>query len=70
MMLSLSATPDDFFSFLLYGQIFKSFLFGFPQNWESCALGCFREEAEAGAYSVNVMDNVSTVFEEISADGK
>ncbi|GAU17420.1 hypothetical protein TSUD_232970 [Trifolium subterraneum] len=51
-------------------EIFKSFLFGFPQNWESCALGCFREEAEAGAYSVNVMDNVSAVFEEISADGE
>ncbi|XP_045811302.1 kinetochore-associated protein KNL-2 homolog isoform X1 [Trifolium pratense] len=52
-------------------EIFKSFLFGFPQNWESCALGCFREEAEVGAYSVNVvMDNVSAGFEEISADGE
>ncbi|PNY02901.1 hypothetical protein L195_g026222, partial [Trifolium pratense] len=35
---------------------------------ESCALGCFREEAEVGPYSVNVvMDNVSAGFEEISA---
>lgn len=39
-------------------QIFKSFLFGFPQNWESSFLSCVREESETGTDSGNaVLDN-------------
>ncbi|KAI5395359.1 uncharacterized protein LOC127093321 isoform X2 [Lathyrus oleraceus] len=51
-------------------QIFKSFYIGFPSYWESCALDCFREEAEPITDSVNaVMDTVSAAREDISSEG-
>ncbi|XP_073224191.1 uncharacterized protein [Cicer arietinum] len=52
-------------------QVFNGFLFGFPPNWESYALDCFREESEAGTDLVDaVLDNACPSCQEILADGE
>ncbi|CAJ2651657.1 unnamed protein product [Trifolium pratense] len=52
-------------------QISKSFLYGFPPNWESYALECIKEEFEAGIDLANaVPENVSTICHEILYDGE
>ncbi|XP_024634936.1 kinetochore-associated protein KNL-2 homolog isoform X1 [Medicago truncatula] len=52
-------------------QIFKSFLFGFPQNWESSFLSCVREESETGTDSGNaVLDNEFAFYQGTFSVGK
>ncbi|GAU44084.1 hypothetical protein TSUD_399660 [Trifolium subterraneum] len=51
-------------------QILKSFLYGFPPNWEIYALECIKEESEAGIDLANaVPENVFTICQEILSDG-
>ncbi|WJX18308.1 hypothetical protein P8452_08117 [Trifolium repens] len=52
-------------------QILKSFLYGFPPNWESYALECIKEESEVGIDSANAVPaNVSTICQEILSDSE
>ncbi|TKY52819.1 SANT associated [Spatholobus suberectus] len=51
-------------------EVFNRFLFGFPPNWESYALDCFREESTSGTdLCSDVPDNVSDSCPEILSDG-
>lgn len=50
-------------------QIFKSFLFGFSENWESSFLACVREQPETGTDSGNaVLDNEFAFYQGTFSD--
>ncbi|XP_027364399.1 kinetochore-associated protein KNL-2 homolog [Abrus precatorius] len=50
-------------------QVFSHFLFGFPLDWESCALDCFREESSTGSdFGSAFPDDVSATSPEIIPD--
>ncbi|KAL2992297.1 hypothetical protein AAZX31_10G041400 [Glycine max] len=51
-------------------EVFNRFLFGFPPDWESYALDCFREESTTGTdLGSAVPDNVPASSLEILSDG-
>ncbi|KAK7393308.1 hypothetical protein VNO78_21860 [Psophocarpus tetragonolobus] len=51
-------------------EVFNCFLYGFPPNWESYALDCFREESTTGTdLGAAAPHNVSACCPEILSDG-